>query len=121
VLENAFRISLGQVPYRDFPFPYAPLAFLVQAAIIKLTGRVFWHTIVYCAIVGGTGTFLIWRTVRNRLDNVVTKGRQLSFLMLFEGLIRASIRHDLTILASALTTLAIAIVLIHFTADMKNY
>jgi hypothetical protein len=40
VLENAYRISLGQVPYRDFPLPHAPLTFLIQAALIKLTGRV---------------------------------------------------------------------------------
>src|SRR5882762_9867318 len=33
ILENAFRISAGDVPYRDFPFPYAPLTFLVQAAL----------------------------------------------------------------------------------------
>ncbi len=24
ILENATRIALGQIPYRDFPFPYAP-------------------------------------------------------------------------------------------------
>src|ERR1043165_7452390 len=53
ILENASRISRGDVPYRDFPFPYAPLTFLTQAALIKLTGRVFWHHIVYCAAVGG--------------------------------------------------------------------
>src|SRR5437588_9025014 len=81
VLENAFRISLGQVPYREFPFPYAPLTFFFQAAIIKLTGRVFWHTIVYCAIVGGAGTFLTWRIAGNRLDNSVRQARLLSFLL----------------------------------------
>src|SRR5215470_3081920 len=47
ILENSYRISLGDMPYRDFPFPYAPLTFMVQAVIIKLTGRVFWHHIVY--------------------------------------------------------------------------
>jgi len=40
ILENATRISLGQRPYRDFPFPYAPLTFFAQAAIIRLFGRV---------------------------------------------------------------------------------
>src|SRR5712691_4391213 len=39
VLENSYRISLGDIPYRDFPFPHAPLTFLIQAAIIKLAGR----------------------------------------------------------------------------------
>lgn len=27
ILENCYRISLGDVPYRDFPLPYAPLTF----------------------------------------------------------------------------------------------
>jgi len=45
-------MSLGDVPYRDFPFPYAPLTFLIQASIIRLTGRVFWHHIAYCAVAG---------------------------------------------------------------------
>src|SRR5262249_16063139 len=52
VLENAYRMSLGQVPYRDFPFPYAPLTFLIQAVVIELTGRVYWHHIAYCALIG---------------------------------------------------------------------
>ena len=200
VLENAFRISLGQVPYRDFPFPYAPLTFLVQAAIIKLTGHIFWHTIVYTAIVGGAGTFLTWRIAGNRLDNSVRQARLLSFLlslplvvlgiycifphpfydpdctfailigvillqlaerkpassllpvvagislviplfvkqntglafvlsglagmivlMLIEGFRRATVRRYLITLVAALTTLAIAIMLIHFTAGLKNY
>src|ERR1035441_4029860 len=46
VLENAHRISLGDVPYKDFPFPYAPITFLIQAAIIKITGRVFFHHVI---------------------------------------------------------------------------
>src|SRR5438067_9246927 len=80
VLENAFRISLVQVPYRDFPFPYAPLTFLVQSAIIKLTGRVFWHTIVYCAVVGGAATLLTWRIVLRGLRDP-TNARSLAFIL----------------------------------------
>src|SRR5205807_10312473 len=53
ILENSHRISLGDVPYRVFPFPYAPLTFLIQAELIKLAGRVFWHHVVYCAVIGG--------------------------------------------------------------------
>src|SRR5713226_5222639 len=58
VLENSYRLSLGEIPYRDFPFVHAPLTFLVQAALIKLTGRVFWHTTAYCAMAGGLSTVL---------------------------------------------------------------
>src|ERR1700690_1727161 len=50
VLENSYRISLGDVPYRDFPFPYAPLTFLTQSALIKLSGRVYFHHALYCAV-----------------------------------------------------------------------
>src|SRR6266536_4709366 len=57
-LENSYRIALGEIPYRDFPFAHAPITFLIQAAIIKLTGRVFWHTTAYCAVAGGLGTLL---------------------------------------------------------------
>ena len=61
VLDSSYRITLGQLPYRDFPFAHAPLTFLIQAAIIKLCGRVFWHHVVYCAVVGGLGTVIAWR------------------------------------------------------------
>lgn len=67
VLENAYRMSLAQVPYRDFPFPYPPLTFLIQAAIIKLGGRVFWHHVVYCALMSGGATVLTWRILLNTL------------------------------------------------------
>jgi hypothetical protein len=60
VLEPATRIAQGDLPYRDFPFPYAPLTFLIQAAIIKLTGAIYWHHIVYACIVAGVSTVLTW-------------------------------------------------------------
>ena len=80
-LENSYRISLGDIPYRDFPFAHAPLTFLVQAAIIKLTGRVFWHHVAYCAIVGGLSTVLTWRIMQNVLRNTVAHARLLAFLL----------------------------------------
>src|SRR5437773_12246000 len=61
VLEPAMRIAQGDMPYRDFPFPYAPLTFLTQAAIIKLTGPVYWHLIAYCCVIAGLSTVLTWR------------------------------------------------------------
>src|SRR4029079_2799766 len=63
ILENSYRISLGQIPYRDFPFPYAPLTFLTQAALIKLTGRVFFHHVIYCAVVNGLSVIITWRVL----------------------------------------------------------
>ncbi len=70
ILENSYRISLGDIPYRDFPFPYAPLTFLTQAALIKLTGRVFFHHVIYCAVVGGLSTLLTWRILLKILRGV---------------------------------------------------
>src|SRR5947207_4974952 len=81
ILENSYRISLGDIPYRDFPFPYPPLTFLIQAAIIKLTGRVFWHHIVYCAFMGGLATVITWRILLNLLRGGVARAHLLAFLL----------------------------------------
>ena len=67
VLDTAARIAAGQTPYRDFPLAHAPLTFLIQAAVIRLAGRVFFHHVVYCALVGGLGTVLAWRILWHRL------------------------------------------------------
>jgi hypothetical protein len=72
VLNAATRIAGGQVPYRDFPLVQAPLTFLVQAAIIRFTGRVYFHHVLYVSLVGGLGTVLTWRValdlLRARVD-----------------------------------------------------
>ncbi len=61
VLNTAARIADGQMPYRDFPLAHAPLTFLIQAAIIRLTGRVIFHHVLYVALIGGLSTVLTWR------------------------------------------------------------
>jgi hypothetical protein len=81
VLDSSFRISLGDLPYRDFPFPHAPLTFLVQAALIKLGGRVFWHTTVYCALMGGLAIVLTWRILLNVLRDTLAHARLVAFLL----------------------------------------
>jgi hypothetical protein len=81
ILENAHRISLGDFPYRDFPFPYAPGTFLVQAIIIKLGGRVFFHHIIYSAVVGGMATVLAWRVLLNVLRRSLVPPRLVAFLL----------------------------------------
>jgi hypothetical protein len=72
ILDSAARIALGQMPYRDFPLAHAPLTFLIQAAIIRFTGRVYFHHALYAAVVGGLGTVLTWRilvhSLRERLN-----------------------------------------------------
>ncbi len=82
ILENSYRISLGQLPYRDFPFPYAPITFLIQAILIRLTGRVFFHHVLYCAIMGGLATILSWRILLQILRGAgIAKFRLKAFLM----------------------------------------
>jgi len=61
VLDSSARIAAGQMPYRDFPFAHAPLTFLIQAAIMRLTGRVYFYHVLYVAAIGGLGTVLAWR------------------------------------------------------------
>jgi hypothetical protein len=81
VLDSAARIALGQAPYRDFPFAHAPLTFLIQAAIIRLTGRVYFHHVLYVAMVGGLGTILTWRIVLRMLAGRVTAAWSIAFVL----------------------------------------
>jgi hypothetical protein len=67
LLDTSARISLGQVPYRDFPFAHAPLTFLVHAAIIRIFGRVYFPHIACAALEGGIAALLAWRILLNLL------------------------------------------------------
>ncbi len=81
VLENAVRMAQGDMPYRDFPFPYAPLTFLTQAAIIKLTGAVYWHHIVYACFVGGMASVIAWRILVSLFRDRLPQPRLTAFLL----------------------------------------
>ncbi len=81
ILENATRISLGQMPYRDFPFPYAPVTFLVQAAIIKLFGRVILHHYLYAAVTAALASLLTWRILLRLFADSSLPARLTAFLL----------------------------------------
>jgi hypothetical protein len=81
ILNTAERIALGQMPYRDFPLAHAPLTFLFQAAIVRLTGRVFFHHVLYVAVTGGLGTVLAWRIALALLRGRVTAAWSLALLL----------------------------------------
>src|SRR5436853_4172874 len=81
ILENATRMAEGQVPYVDFPFPYAPLTFLTQAALIRYTGAVYWHHIVYACVVGGLATVITWRILLHVFCEAVPYPRWTAFLL----------------------------------------
>jgi len=81
ILENSYRISLRDLPYRDFPFPYAPGTFLIQALLIKLTGRVFFHHVLYSAIVGGLATVLTLRVLIHVMREAFPASRLVAFFL----------------------------------------
>jgi hypothetical protein len=68
LLDSSYRISLGQLPYRDFPFAHAPLTFLLHAAIIHFFGRVYLLHILCAALEAGLATLLTWLLLLNLLQ-----------------------------------------------------
>jgi len=80
-LDTSFRIALGQMPYRDFPLVHSPLTFLIQAAIMRLTGRVFFHHVLYAAIVSGLATVLAWRIALRTLQGRLRAAWPISLLL----------------------------------------
>ena len=81
ILNTATRIAMGRVPYRDFPLAHAPLTFLFQAAIIQLTGRVYFHHVLYAAAVGGLSTVLTWWIALNMLPRRVASAWMMALLL----------------------------------------
>jgi hypothetical protein len=81
VLDSAARFALGQMPYRHFPFVHPPLTFLIQAAIIRFTGRVFFHHVMYAAVVGGLATLLTWRLALVSLRGRIAGGWTVALLL----------------------------------------
>ena len=80
-LDTSFRIALGQMPYRDFPLVHSPLTFLIQAAIMRLTGRVFFHHVLYAAIVSGLATVLAWRIALRTLQGRLSAAWPISLML----------------------------------------
>jgi hypothetical protein len=80
-LDTSFRIALGQMPYRDFPLVHSPLTFLLQAAIMRLTGRVFFHHVLYAALVNGLAAVLAWRIILRTLDGKLRAAWLVSLLL----------------------------------------
>ncbi len=81
VLEPATRIAQGDLPYLDFPFPYAPLTFVTQALVIRLTGAIYWHHIAYCCLLAGSATVLTWRILVYLFNERVPAPRLTAFIL----------------------------------------
>jgi hypothetical protein len=82
VLEHAYRISLGDIPYNDFAIPHPLLTFLVQAAIIRLFDASYLHHALYCAIVAGLTAVLANRVIRYQLARSCAGGYEVEAFVL---------------------------------------
>jgi hypothetical protein len=80
-LDTSFRIALGQMPYRDFPLVHSPFTFLIQAGLMRLTGRVFFHHVLYAALVNSLASLLAWRIVLHTLRSHLRAAWPLSLLL----------------------------------------
>lgn len=81
VLEPATRMAQGDIPYLDFPFPYAPLTFVMQAVLIRLFGNIYWHHIAYASFIAGLATVLSWRILVLLLSGRLPFPRTCSFAL----------------------------------------
>jgi hypothetical protein len=81
LLDSSFRIALGQIPYRDFPFAHAPLTFLLHAALIKIFGRVYLPHILCAALEAGLATLLTWRILLHQLKPLAERASLIALLL----------------------------------------
>jgi hypothetical protein len=81
LLDTSTRISLGQLPYRDFPFAHAPLTFLLHAAILRIFGRIYFPHIACAALEAGTATLLAWRILLNLLRPLLGRAWLIALLL----------------------------------------
>ncbi|MDP9264599.1 MAG: glycosyltransferase family 39 protein, partial [Chloroflexota bacterium] len=77
----ATRIAAGDVPYAQFPLAQAPLAFLTQAALIKLAGPHYAVQIGYAVIVGGIATALTYTIATRILEGSVRSPTALAAIL----------------------------------------
>jgi hypothetical protein len=56
ILEHSYRMTLGDIIYKDFFIPYPPGTFLIQAFLIKVFGVSLYPQIIYCCLI----TFLTY-------------------------------------------------------------
>jgi hypothetical protein len=81
LLDTSYRFSLGQLPYKTLPFPYAPLTFLLHAAIIRLFGRVYYPHILLAAVEAGAATLLTWRILLALLEPLSDRAWSIATLL----------------------------------------
>ena len=81
LLDTSFRISLHQLPYREYPLAHAPLTFLLHAAIIRIFGRVYLPHILCAALESGLATLLTWRILLRLLKPLANRAFLIATLL----------------------------------------
>ncbi len=61
VLEHSYRMSLGEVIYKDFFIPYPPGTFLIQEYLIKIFGTSLYPQIIYCSLISFFTFLFVYR------------------------------------------------------------
>lgn len=81
ILNTAYRIAAGDVPYRDFTQPHAPLTFLIQAAILRVFDSSYRHHMVYAALLSGLATLVTWEVCVALLRGRLKRPRLFAFVI----------------------------------------
>ncbi len=69
IFDGGWRLSQGQVPYRDVIFPFGPMAFVVQALFFKVFGVNFSATVLSAAVLNSIAGLLVVRIVSRLLPH----------------------------------------------------
>lgn len=68
VIDGAWRILLGQVPYRDFSVPHPPLVFYLQALFFRLFGLGLWTAVIHASVMNLLATLFTYWGLRRVLE-----------------------------------------------------
>src|ERR1700733_7937327 len=80
-LDTSYRWSLGQLPYKELPFPYPPLFFLLHTVIIQLFGRAYYPHVVCAALEAGAVTVVSWRILLHLLGPLASNAWALAAIL----------------------------------------
>ncbi len=64
IIDGAWRILLGQVPYRDFSVYFGPLLFYLQALFFKVFGMQLYSGVIHAAVMNMVATLVTYWGMR---------------------------------------------------------
>src|SRR5215203_569684 len=64
IIDNSYRITQGDIPYRDYSLIQMPGTFLVQALFISVFGRSYAVHVIYCALLNAASLLITWEILR---------------------------------------------------------